>query len=293
MQVQNIECQITAVLMKRFLDGENLPDEIQESLETHLRVCPECRIRVTSEQQSLIKMLDSAAETAAVLSKASRGEDSSVVAATPAAAISKAMKTTTHVSPAGWAAFKNPKVLGLSFALAVVLIAMTTIMRNPTALLGGKASEALASSSETKSEDAEVKAPGNDEESSTTDPEVTGEASHSADSGSEGETTHVDHASGPSPNSSADSAQPEKPQVENDPRVPGKPTLDTSELIVAGGTQKSPSSQPPVTKPTGSGQKAPAKKSAAKPRQRNSSPPKSGSSSGVKVYDANGKQINP
>lgn len=293
MTLLNIECQIATVLMKRFLDGENLPQNLLDDLEQHLKVCPACQALVQDEKTSLEEVLDGRATpkqgVAAWMHKVARkpATASGFVTAHPAEALLHASQTTYTTNPSGLAAFKNPKVLFLSLALAAVLVAMSTVLRDPTAFLGPKAKPSASTSA--ASTPAESTA-----EDNTDDPNATEKTQNTAQTQLAATTTEEPSTASTSPQSddqpttdpsnqsrlvrqsqpqeqpqgpddrpadnpgpttnSAPARQPTSqatnpaPQAPaNDPRVPGRPTLDTSRLIVAGGPSASANATPKAT----------------------------------------------
>ena len=171
MPVQNLECQIHVVLMKRFLDGDELGPELQEQLEQHLKACPSCRAILENEKTSIEEVLDGpSAPTNPVMawmqSVMPGSKTRSGYAVTDAHSALMA-PTTVHRPAPGMAAFKNPQVLMLSAALAVVLILMSTVFRDPTRILGPKAAAKTTAAAPAEGE------------SKTEDPKAEGEASAS------------------------------------------------------------------------------------------------------------------
>jgi hypothetical protein len=171
MPVQNLECQIHVVLMKRFLDGDELGPELQEQLEQHLKACPSCRAILENEKTSIEEVLDGPSAPAnpvmAWMQSVMPGSKTRSGYAVTDAHSALMAPTTVHRPAPGMAAFKNPQVLMLSAALAVVLILMSTVFRDPTRFLGPKAAAKPA-----------VAAPA-EGESKTEDPKAEGEASAS------------------------------------------------------------------------------------------------------------------
>jgi hypothetical protein len=333
MAVQNIECQIATVLMKRYLDGDNLPQNLLDDLERHLKACPSCQAILNNEHANIEEVLDGPAPVKGLAGWMGKlatqpATASGFVTAGAGEALMQASYRTQYAPPTGpgMAVLKSPKVLFLSLALAATLIAMSTILRNPSALLGPKATAGAAASYTEPAEKTDKKetegSHGKEEHSSeesspeehhseeSTDPHVTAEEDH-PDHGAEDT-----HAKADEPKSETHTDQnPTTPKFEevNDPRVPGKPTIDDSELIIAGG--KSPQKPPtknetktdshsaPKTAPKPAA-KPPAKsatKSTTKPRTASrprtttskpkSTPAKKPSGGGITVYDENGKPI--
>lgn len=305
MPVQNLECQISTVLMKRFLDGDNLPQELLDDLEKHLKVCPSCREIVNNEKVSLEEILDGPQNpkrgVAAWMGKISGqpATASGFVTSHPGEALMHVAQTSVHTPAPGLAAFKNPKVLMLSLALAGVLIAMSTIMRDPTAILGPKA-KPVPSAADAEKEKAEDEKSAKDEKDSqgedaaghgdeeahgegTADShgekpaadshgeESHGEEGHAGDTHTEGSATEPKGETKPDPKTGV--------PMKEDPRVPGKPTIDQSDLIIVGGEQKAKPAPKAETKPapkaeSGHGESHSTPKPAVTPAKKPASPPK-------------------
>ncbi|QYK52395.1 MAG: hypothetical protein KF824_09010 [Fimbriimonadaceae bacterium] len=295
--------------MKRFLDGDNLPQEVLNDLEKHLRVCPTCQNVIDNEKVSLEEVLDGPAHApsgiAAMMGKITgkAATPGGFVTAGPAEALLHASSRTYAPAAPGMAAFKNPKVLFLSGALALVLIAMSTILKNPSNLLGPKAAAVYGQTSEEKTTPAkdehaeEPKDETSGDGSETTDPHANS-TEHGAEETKPPEDTQK---TDPHTTDSHSTTTDESGRVfVNDPRVPGKPTVDTSDLIVAGGkNSETEHKEPPKTttahkpapktqtpkKSSGSTKRKPSGSTAKKPSSGG------GSGSGIKVYDPSGKPI--
>lgn len=278
MSVQTIECQISTVLMKRFLDGDDLPQELLDGLEQHLKACPACREIVNNERVTIEEILDGPAEptgVAAFIKKFSGKKTAGGFVTThPTEALVHAAQT-SRTAPPGLAVFKNPKVLMLSSALAVTLIAMSTVLKDPTKLLGQKASDSVKSAPAGDEEGHGETTPdpkpapdetGGTDEGHTSDTHSTDtpkptdpEAGHAeAGSSSQADTkSHSETGSQGHPDSGASSHEPktgdkpthgseqsgsgkeQHPELPNDPRVPGEKTLKGSVVIVGGGQHAS------------------------------------------------------
>lgn len=156
MPVQNLECQIHVVLMKRFLDGDELGPELQNQLEQHLKVCPSCRAILENEKTSIEEVLDGPATPTnpvmAWMQNVMPGSKTRSGYAVTDAHSALMAPTTVHRPAPGMAAFKNPQVLMLSAALAVVLILMSTVFRDPTRFLGPKATTRATAAAATEVE---------------------------------------------------------------------------------------------------------------------------------------------
>lgn len=295
MVIQNVECQISTVLMKRFLDGETLPPDLLSELEQHLRVCPGCQAIVNGDGPSLDEILDGPkvkAGMAAFMGKLTGSQTPGGFATLgPAEALMQA-SVKTHAPAPGLAAFKNPKVLFLSGALAIVLIAMSTILRNPENLLGRKAASLYAESGAEKPQDE------HSTKEQPEEPNTTEEHGQNAVASTESSPEAVEPPVDPIADSTSGS---EPTHVVEDPRVPGKPTLDQSELIVATSAGNktepkpaTPKSQPkPTTSnnhpPKNSGRKPAPRRPAKRPARKPA--PQSKGGGGITVYGPDGKPI--
>jgi len=329
MAVQNIECQIATVLMKRFLDGDNLPQNLLDDLERHLKACTSCQAILNNETNDIEEILDQKVPAAGLANLFGRKQLQPAMAGgfTTAGASEALMNVSyrTQVPQApGLAVLKNPKVLFLSLALAAVLIVMSTLLKNPTNLLGPKATMAAAGYSEPKDESAHEQKPedthGEEKPEVTNHDEESTASDHSEEVDPDHETKAPESDTHAAPATESHDEPKPQPEMVNDPRVPGKPTLDQSDLIIAGGknsnatpkedtqhksssTSSNHSTTPAKPKTTSH---VPAKKPAANsgsktrktyhkpaPRRSNTKPkPKPSSGSGIKVYDSNGKPIN-
>lgn len=344
MSVQTIECHIATVLMKRFLDGEDLPAELLADLEKHIKSCPTCQSTVNDQKHSLEEILDGPEEATGFMANLAGkvgmkpATAGGFATAYPTAALVANARMTSSTTPGGIAAFKNPKVLFLSCGLALTLVAMSTVLRDPTMLFGKKATvpAAIEKSAEETSANGEENLIPLDEHGS--DPHSEGEEGAAADAhGAESESdahateasadTHADEATHSETGGSAtdaghgdishsDSGAKPEPKSVSDYRggqVPGEKTVGSGSVVIIGaegvktqsktdhhiaeqGTKSSGSSHAPAKAAPAKStpHKAPVKKSA--PR-KTSAPKKSSSagtkksSSGIKVYDSNGKPI--
>lgn len=318
MAIQNIECHLATVLMKRFLDGENLPQEILNDLERHIKVCPSCRAIVNNEKVSLEEVLDGPKPKkgfAAILQKFSPApvQTPAYAGAGASSALLQVSQVKVSSTPPGMAAFKNPKVLMLSGALAVVLILMSTILRDPTRMLGPKATNGLTAATDQKEEskaEATSEEEHSEEEHVTTDEGSTSEEHATTDEHGEENFIPTDDAHTADESHSAEEkngpikdehtpTKEEQIKAHNDPNVPGKKTIDPADIMIAGGTQSShktehqeapkPQAKAPVKKTTTSTQRTSTRR-ASKPKSSTSAPAKQ-SSGGIKVYDKNGNPI--
>ncbi|MBS1707977.1 MAG: hypothetical protein JSS65_04565 [Armatimonadetes bacterium] len=276
--VVSLECQLAQVQMKRFLNGDNIPEELLKELEAHLRACPDCLAIAKGEKQAV--------------------EAHMVATPAEAAAIRQKMPATSALD-----VLKQPKTLMLSIGLAVVLIVMSTVLRDPTKLLGAKASTTVAATEEKSKSEDEPKAEStkaHEEEPKTTDTKASEPEKKEPETNTKPAT---EAAVKPEPPKTTDSTKPKDEQPTGHSTPPGpaasavqaareavKPTTPapkTTEPPKAATTQPKLNTQPIVeakeggAKPSGA-TKAPAKRPAAKTTRRK--PATKAAEGGVKVY---------
>lgn len=157
MQVQNIECHLAQVQLKRYLAGDEMPDELLADLVGHIKRCKECTQAAEQHKESLADMLNC---------HAARPAGDGLMA--KIAAGGKALVTPRDPSGERSPLIQSPKTLILSGALALTLIVMSTVMRDPTALFGPRASEVQQDTPPTS--EAEPKAEKADEPKKTEEP---------------------------------------------------------------------------------------------------------------------------
>jgi hypothetical protein len=139
MQVQNFECQIAQSQMARYLSGESFSPEAVRQLNEHISGCVSCKSALAQRRASLQDQISrrstpSAASPKAVI-EAPTPEPREVVVS-----VEEQTATTKNFT----------KPLLLSSALAVVLVGMTVITRDPTTLFGQRASQAAPSTTPPK-----------------------------------------------------------------------------------------------------------------------------------------------
>ena len=167
MQVQNIECQLAQAQMRRFLTGEAMPDELVDDLEGHLKACPECMADANRQRGALNAMLTDKitgkrpAAKIAVKAKSQgaagrfvRRKSNTGTAIADQAVVEPTLRTPRDVLNAPDHQFESKtksktkikgstaKTLVYSLGLAVVLVLMSTVFKDPTRLFGPKANEA-------------------------------------------------------------------------------------------------------------------------------------------------------
>lgn len=146
MSVQNIECQIAQAQIARLLVNEPLGQAIMADLETHVAACPDCQAFIISKNRSLDVVVGDSEKPAKTkkttkrkpeVEEAIQDNDEERLAfeklfspKLPKAAVETKREASTAAS------FWKP--LAYSGALAVVLFAMSYVMKNPTALFGDR-----------------------------------------------------------------------------------------------------------------------------------------------------------
>lgn len=281
MQVESVECQLAQVQLKRYLQGEELPADLMAELERHLKTCGNCKEAAQRQRDSLAGMLGKPAKPKlnpwAVL------------------ASEKAAVTPTGGKPNILAAFKNSKTIALSGALALVLIAMSTILRDPTKLLGPKAKTVASSTTTPPAEEAttEPEKP-KDEKAIDDEPAAEGDLTAAA-LGASGLSETTDEPTkdeldtepvkedppkeNPAPESTTAPKPTAKTVASNTGKgVPGTPTLQGQPVVIA------ESQKPPVTS-------APRTTTRRTTRRRPTSSKPKATAGKVRVYDSSGKPI--
>ena len=179
MPVQSIECTLTQAQMKRYLAGADCPEEILVALERHLKVCPDCMEAASSQRQALggAPITSAQAVVSAPAPTSPLGKVKALIpqkkgTSTPPESLVGTKGEDPFSDPL--AAIKSPKNVVLSVSLALVLILMSTVLRNPTSLLGPRASAKISPSpaKETKAEESETVAKAEHSEEEATKPEV-------------------------------------------------------------------------------------------------------------------------
>ena len=161
MQVKNIECQIAQAQMRRYLTGEEMPQELVGDLEAHLKNCPDCMAQAQHQRESLsgvlaAKIMGKSSAPAVQAGKGSTIPNRFVKRPAPA---SKAVLTMPakaavqtpldiidspdeqYLTKKKTKKIANFKTIAYSIGLAAMLVLMSTVFKDPTALFGAKASE--------------------------------------------------------------------------------------------------------------------------------------------------------
>ena len=204
MAIGNVECHLARAQLKRLGQGEQLPAEIDADLEQHLRICEECRLEAVRLRQVLM------GDAAPVEPKAKvkptdlilqMGElIRSLISRLPLPGAKRLApsKSNGWMNDPGTPFVKdsrvNMRVAFTSIGLALTLIAMSTILRDPTALLGAKAGSKTAATQK-ESKETEKDTTKDESEEATKDEHATDE--HAKDEHAEEEATKDEHADVP------------------------------------------------------------------------------------------------
>lgn len=144
MQVKNIECQIAQAQLRRYLTGEEMPNTIVTDLETHLRHCPECMAAAQSLRESLKGVLNGKVtgkpvpEVPQARPQPKAQAPTQALVQTPADFLDQ---PDSEFKPAKAPKKSTMKTLAYSGALAVLLVLMSTVFKDPTTLFGPKAND--------------------------------------------------------------------------------------------------------------------------------------------------------
>lgn len=159
MRLENIECQLAQGQLNRYLAGESLSETALSQLEEHLAGCTECKERIAEKRRTLQQITTSA--TAAI-----EMEEPAPQPAPPGSPVPKflidAIRNKKHAPPKTVAepvtqavieVTQSPppapnawiKPLLYSLGLAGVLIAMSTILKDPTKFFGSTVAGEIAS----------------------------------------------------------------------------------------------------------------------------------------------------
>lgn len=153
MRVGNFECQIAQSQIGRYLGGEGLSNEAVRQLNQHIAECADCQQVLNERKAALLGMLGAAPAQAVVhaedpgprqtlrdrlqeqLAKAQANVAPAPAEPDPVPPVER--------KPAAPAKATLTKPMLYSLALAAVMIAMSYLAKNPTSILGEKASADL------------------------------------------------------------------------------------------------------------------------------------------------------
>ncbi|MCW5940450.1 MAG: zf-HC2 domain-containing protein [Fimbriimonadaceae bacterium] len=279
MQVQSLECQLTQAQLKRYLAGQPMPEELLDQLERHLQSCPDClgeakRMRGQMGGGEAVADESKSSPMAAVMQQVRRA----VERPTPATLLDP--PGTDGMPPNLLEILKQPRNLVLSVALAIVLVLMSTVFRDPTGLLGARAT-AMAASEKVVEDEPEEKAAvvkDSDAKESPKEPDPKTEQAGS-----------VHEARREADRYPADSKSIDKKPAQKESETSAKPPLEHppigGKILVADSAHRVASKAPKPTVATPKAapvRKKPVRRPAAKPRTNH-----------IRVYDESGRPKNP
>lgn len=131
-----VECHLARVQLRRYMSGDELPEPLFGELTAHLQACPDCKDEALRLRDALSSVMPGAA----------------AVEPAPDAQPGTGLLGRIQALPMGRIAeaFREPKTVALSVALAIVLVLLTTVFRDPARLLGPKAAASAAAKEEAK-----------------------------------------------------------------------------------------------------------------------------------------------
>lgn len=274
------ECHLARVQLRRYMAGDEIPEQLLEELRHHLSECEGCK----SESVRLRDALASVAPGTSPAPGASADTGNSGLVGRLLARIPAVPEGRLK------SALKAPKTVGMSIGLAVVVVLLSTVFRNPTAALGPKASESATLSSEA---------------------EPTSEAAttHASNPGAEESSDSIDHGDEkPDPSQATDSeplttprdalVESTDPTHESDKELRDEPPVTPvlgGKVVIAGGSPTTAQAKPSApTRRTTPKPRATVRKLTTRPHRTRATPqakpaaqPKPSGTSGayVKVYD--------
>ena len=150
MPVETIECQIVQAQLGRYLTGDAFSPEAVSEIEAHVSTCSICRAEVAQRRAALQSLLGgSVAETHRVnaesLIEALREKSPSHAVVETSGSSAQTMA----LNPLNARNLSKPLMYGT--ALALVLLGMSYFGKNPTSVLGDRASVALPAATSTES----------------------------------------------------------------------------------------------------------------------------------------------
>lgn len=280
MPAKNIECQLAQGQIGRYLAGASMSTEAISQLEQHIAECDECTQFIDAKRRTLqeVSRTRQAAVSMPEPEPESQPEEAAPLAAprNPAAqALIQAIREKTNPlsKEVVLESVREPmpprkshwRALGYSAALGAVLLAMSHLTANPTAIFGERVGAAAEKSAGEGSEVKSDKAPAHD----VRDPFVPNAAPTGA------------AASSPS------TAEPAVDSVE----APTTPTVETEAPAIGARSAVANPTVSPST-PTPPQTTVRARRPQRPVRQRADSAPRAGrTGNSIRVYDANGKPI--
>lgn len=320
MPVQNIECQLAQGQINRYLAGDTLSEAALQQLEAHVGECADCKAFLYEKRSSLFSILGHAAPEpqaevapaedsspkaksliSAIRSKKSAPQPEAEPVAMPTHAV---IEVDSDVVPQTPKLFAKP--LLYSAGLALVLIFMSTVMRDPTRFLGDSVNETLPTAKSTTpapsgapkaATPAAATTTGLGQqgapETSTSKPVTESQptSANGSETPSNSETASMKPAGTPEPSTTPEATAAPTSKHETTTQEPPRSTTNSStpaptapapvrQPVRPASTRTTPRADRPRSNPRRS---APA---ASRPTQQ----PRP---SGIRLYDANGNPINP
>lgn len=242
-------CHLARVQLRRYMAGDEIPEPLLDELRRHIGECDGCKAESVRLRDALASVVPGSSPAPGIQPAESGASPIGKLLALLPAIPDGRLKS----------ALKAPKTVGMSIALAIVVVLLTTVFRNPTASLGPKAAETVAASEEESGEtkaSAADKSAHSEEGGKATTEEVEGDA-HATEDDPGAEEGH-----GSDSEAGHDLAAESADEPETEAFAPLRGTV-----VVAGGTEHG----------TGHGKpSAPSAKPAAKPRpatRRKAAPP--------------------
>jgi hypothetical protein len=278
----SVECHISRSLINRRLSGEELADDLQSDLESHLKVCTACQKFVDEKRLELADRIKSRTSAAAAVAN----EAPEAALNLPSEKLGKLYGNPK--TPAGHRA----RTIVFSTMLAAVLFGMSAVAKDPGSLFGPKAS-AKAAAEEPKEEKKDDAAPVTEE----APPEVkpTEDAAGAEEPAEEKPAEPVEDAFG-TDSQADDSLADEKPKPAEPKKEEAKPAppQDDGLMVAEDGAVKQKAAPKPKPRPA---PRAPARPRAAakapvKPAPKAApKPAPKAAPQGFTVYDENGNKI--
>lgn len=148
MRVQDVECKLAQGQIQRYLAGESLSSTATRQLRDHIHECARCSELVASRKRSLESMVAYGSAVVQMEEPDAAPEPKTAQQSDPAQTLLDFVRQkATAFAPQQPAPQERPKSrihwrpLAWSTALAIVLIVMSQISRDPTKLFGDRASE--------------------------------------------------------------------------------------------------------------------------------------------------------
>lgn len=141
MSLKSLECKLAQGQISRYLTGDRLSPEALVDLEAHVSECDDCREIIAERRRTLEKVVASAR---AVVEVPDSEEEAPEEAASAPAKTAKPSVRAKLLDQIGKGGKNNAKPLILSSALAVVLVAMSYVAKDPTRLFGTKLASSVA-----------------------------------------------------------------------------------------------------------------------------------------------------